>query len=148
MATLMSIEEAHAWMLQERGIETRCKRCHGWGVRAYGSTATWRGGVGGQAITSAVCDWCWGSGDQDRKWPSRRAISVPEALSDFAREDAALSCGSSSCAHKKGGQVVNGPCRCYSHDHPLRRYVYAASRLRKAVEDAIKSMSASQQNQT
>ena len=144
MATQMNIEEAHQWMLDTRGIETPCKRCGGWGVRTYGGTSTWRGGVGGQMLTSDVCDGCWGSGDEHRKWPSRRAISVPEALGEFAREDAALSCGSGSCSHRKSGQVVNGPCRCYPQDHPMRRYVYAASRLRRAVEDAIKSMSANQ----
>lgn len=49
-----------------------CHRCHGAGIRAYGSTATWRGGIGGQAITSDVCDACWGSGSKSRKWPSHR----------------------------------------------------------------------------
>lgn len=56
----------HAWhvLLEERGVETPCSQCSGLGVRAYGSTATWRGGIGGQAITRGVCDHCWGSGDE------------------------------------------------------------------------------------
>lgn len=44
-----------------------CKKCSGRGRRAYASTATWRGGIGGQAITEDVCDSCWGTGRIDRK---------------------------------------------------------------------------------
>lgn len=55
-----------------RGIETPCKGCGGSGTQAYGSTSTWHGGVGGQTITSGVCDKCWGSGDADRPWMSHR----------------------------------------------------------------------------
>lgn len=54
---------------------TACEPCHGLGVRAYGSTATWRGSAGGMAITSDVCDRCWGSGNADRPWPSHRNLS-------------------------------------------------------------------------
>lgn len=43
-----------------------CNTCGGRGSRAYGSTATWRGGVGGQSITSGICDKCWGTGRNDR----------------------------------------------------------------------------------
>ncbi len=62
------IEAALLW----RGIEPgrACDRCGGAGTRAYGSTSTWRGGIGGQMITNGVCDKCWGSGDKDRPWPS------------------------------------------------------------------------------
>ena len=56
------------------GNATPCEPCHGLGVRAYGSTATWRGGAGGMAITSDVCDRCWGSGTADRPWPSHRHL--------------------------------------------------------------------------
>ncbi len=56
------------------GNATPCEPCHGLGVRAYGSTATWRGGAGGMAITSDVCDRCWGSGNADRPWPSHRHL--------------------------------------------------------------------------
>lgn len=58
----------------ERGVRTPCGDCSGMGVKVYGSTATWRGGVGGQAMTSDICDKCWGSGDISRPWPSRRAM--------------------------------------------------------------------------
>lgn len=43
--------------------EYPCARCTGLGRVLYGSTATWRGGIGGRAMTPDVCDKCWGSGD-------------------------------------------------------------------------------------
>lgn len=51
---------------------TPCKSCGGIGVQVYGSTATWHGGVGWSAMTQDVCDHCWGSGDNNRPWPSHR----------------------------------------------------------------------------
>lgn len=51
---------------------TPCVGCAGLGVKAYGSTATWRGGIGGQAITNDICDTCWGSGDASRPWLNLR----------------------------------------------------------------------------
>lgn len=65
-------EQMEKMFLDIRGIETPCKKCSGYGVRLYGSTATWRGGIGGQAMTNDVCDKCWGSGDENRPWPSWR----------------------------------------------------------------------------
>jgi hypothetical protein len=53
--------------------EPRCSRCNGSGRRVYGSTATWRGGAGGQTATEDVCDRCWGSGDESNKGPNLRA---------------------------------------------------------------------------
>jgi len=41
----------------------KCSECGGSGEKAYGSTATFTGGIGGQMITNSVCDKCWGSGD-------------------------------------------------------------------------------------
>lgn len=61
---------------QERGVITPCKHCVGLGVQTYGSTATWRGGVGGAAMTVGVCDKCWGSGDADRPWQSWRKLGI------------------------------------------------------------------------
>ena len=58
--------------LEQRGVDAPCIACDGFGVRMYGSTATWRGGVGGQTMTQDVCDKCWGSGDANRIWPSHR----------------------------------------------------------------------------
>lgn len=49
-----------------------CRECGGSGYKLYGSTATWRGGVGGQAMTNSVCDCCWGSGSNSNPWPSWR----------------------------------------------------------------------------
>ncbi len=51
-----------------------CRDCGGWGVKLYGSTATWRGGVGGAAMTSDVCNKCWGSGDANHPWPSHHRL--------------------------------------------------------------------------
>lgn len=61
-------------LMEWRGLEAErvCRKCGGSGKVAYGSTATWRGGIGGQAITVDVCDRCWGSGDSAKVWPSWR----------------------------------------------------------------------------
>jgi len=64
------IEQCLLWRGIDPGYE--CKACGGSGTRAYGSTSTWRGGAGGQMITSDVCDRCWGSGQEGRPWPSHR----------------------------------------------------------------------------
>jgi len=45
-----------------------CTRCGGYGERAYPSTSTYRGGIGGQMITQDVCDKCWGSGDEAKPY--------------------------------------------------------------------------------
>ena len=56
-----------------------CSECGGSGYCSYSSTATWRGGVGGQSFTNDVCERCWGSGDASRPWPSHRlAQKEPE----------------------------------------------------------------------
>ncbi len=60
--------------LEWRGVETPCVRCHGSGTIAYGSTSTWRGGVGGQAITTDVCNLCWGTGDSHRRGVDLRRV--------------------------------------------------------------------------
>lgn len=65
-------EEFSEWLLEVRGVRSACTRCLGVGVKSYGSTATWHGGVGGQSITSDVCDACWGSGDSERPWLNLR----------------------------------------------------------------------------
>ena len=41
-----------------------CTTCGGTGKKVYASTSTWRGGIGGAAMTEDVCDKCWGSGDE------------------------------------------------------------------------------------
>ena len=58
-----------------------CRDCTGAGVKNYASTATWRGGYGGQAFTPDVCDRCWGSGVEGKPWPSHREfLAVREGL--------------------------------------------------------------------
>lgn len=64
----MSEEEALMALLEWRGVETPCKDCFGMGRKIYASTALWRGGIGGAAMTPGVCDKCWGSGDANRPW--------------------------------------------------------------------------------
>lgn len=60
-----------------RGIppDEKCPECGGWGVKAYGSTATWqRGVIGGQMITNDICDHCWGSGNKYHPWLNLREL--------------------------------------------------------------------------
>jgi hypothetical protein len=68
-----------AWMdmCAMRNIGSPCPKCSGYGVRTYASTATWMGGVGGQALTSGICDSCWGSGDTNRPWLNLRELRKP-----------------------------------------------------------------------
>ena len=63
-----------------RGIEQEngdiiCEKCGGAGVRTYSSSATWRGGIGGQTITTDICDKCWGSGKENKPWINLRRIN-------------------------------------------------------------------------
>ena len=52
----------HLKALSNLAIGHLCIACGGTGERVYGSTSTWGGGCGGQAVTSDVCDKCWGTG--------------------------------------------------------------------------------------
>ncbi len=67
-----SISEEYRRMLEWRGIDPIynndivCPACGGSGVIGYPSTATWRGGIGGQQFTNDVCNKCWGSGKQNK----------------------------------------------------------------------------------
>lgn len=74
----MSYPDKDAWesMCDIRGVETPCSKCHGYGVRLYGSTSTWRGGIGGQALTKGICDSCWGSGDANSPWLDLRKLQA------------------------------------------------------------------------
>lgn len=65
------MEEYHAW----RGVDYPCEECQGSGKKVYGSTATFWGGIGGAAMTTSVCDKCWGSGDKYRLWKSWKLIA-------------------------------------------------------------------------
>lgn len=75
----MTTDELWQWLCEMRDIETPCKDCGGAGVKAYDSTSTWGGGIGGQMITSGVCDRCWGSGDENKRWPSHRHMAALKA---------------------------------------------------------------------
>lgn len=55
-------------------IEDPCPVCRGVGRYYYGSTATWRGGAGGAAMTLDVCDLCWGSGDPRHPFQNLRDL--------------------------------------------------------------------------
>lgn len=69
-------EELMQRMLAWRGVEDPCPKCGGSGVRVYGSTALWRGGMGGAMCTKGVCDACWGSGDAHRPRSDIRALEA------------------------------------------------------------------------
>lgn len=62
--------------LHWRGLrpEDACLACRGTGAIQYGSTSTWRGGMGGAAMTRDVCDQCWGSGDRHEPWVDLRRL--------------------------------------------------------------------------
>jgi hypothetical protein len=75
MEEAVSEYEKHYWqVISYRGVEYPCHKCNGLGCITYGSTATWQGGIGGQALTDGVCDHCWGSGDENRKWADLKAL--------------------------------------------------------------------------
>ena len=90
VALLQEQRLSHEKLLEWRGIEDACRQCGGAGTRVYGSTATWHGGAGGQTLTTDVCDWCWGSGDQQRRWPSRRSPAPPPAAESVTEQDSAV----------------------------------------------------------
>jgi hypothetical protein len=52
-----------------------CEACSGQGERVYGNTTGWRGGYGGQAMTTDTCDRCWGTGGNDRTGPDLRKLA-------------------------------------------------------------------------
>lgn len=60
------------WRSLDPDFDKICVTCGGAGKRVYGSTSTWRGGIGGAAMTVDVCDRCWGSGEEVNRWPSHR----------------------------------------------------------------------------
>src|SRR3990167_11514661 len=88
-------EKFRQWYMAALGVDEEynppCKRCGGLGRRAYGDTSTWHGGIGGQTITTDVCDGCWGSGSKNAPWPSHREMEQKwraiERELDQQRED-------------------------------------------------------------
>lgn len=73
---LIEILKNNQYHFEWRGIpeDQVCVRCYGRGSRVYPSTSTWRGGIGGQALTSDVCDQCWGSGNEKQPWTNLRKM--------------------------------------------------------------------------
>ena len=65
--------------LRRRGVEVPCNKCHGLGTYTYPSTATWRGGIGGAAMTIDICDVCWGTGDAHRIGTDIRELEAKRA---------------------------------------------------------------------
>jgi len=66
MPGLIDRDKAHAMFLEWRDLSPKdaCRECQGSGRKVYGSTALWRGGIGGASMTPGVCDACWGSGSK------------------------------------------------------------------------------------
>jgi hypothetical protein len=81
-----------------------CPQCYGEGRRSYPSTATWRGGCGGQAFTTDVCDTCWGTGRTDRRGADLRAIH--SQLSNLEQKNRELL--AQLFLHKRIGPVKRG----------------------------------------
>jgi hypothetical protein len=76
-------QAAYEEMLMIRGIKEPCKACSGLGVTAYGNTSTWHHGIGGQAVTSDICDECWGSGDKNKPWMNlKHAAKLTQDIKD------------------------------------------------------------------
>ena len=78
----MTEEEVYQRFLEWRNIEYPCEKCEGSGGLVYGSTSTWRHGIGGQTICYDVCDKCWGSGDKNKSWANLRTL-----YSQISRKD-------------------------------------------------------------
>lgn len=85
-------EEFAVRMAAYRGVERNamCPECNATGVKTYSSTAVWRGGIGGQSITSAACDHCWGSGDKFRPWTDLRKMDQRSTQATLAAREAEL----------------------------------------------------------
>ncbi len=69
-----------------------CNKCFGERTIMYSNTSTWRGGIGGAAITEDVCNSCWGSGIQGEPWTNLRELEAywkqqvhDASLQSFAR---------------------------------------------------------------
>jgi excinuclease UvrABC ATPase subunit len=83
----ISANEHWRHFLDCRGVENACSACSGLGARVYGDTSTWHHGIGGQMMTSGVCDKCWGSGDENKHWTNlRRQAERIRQLEDAVRE--------------------------------------------------------------
>lgn len=76
IASMLRIEAANELVALAKNLaNAHCTSCKGFGKRTYPNTSGWRGGIGGQAITTDICDQCWGTGERDRKGPNLRAMN-------------------------------------------------------------------------
>lgn len=91
----MTDAELRQRMLDWRGVDDPCLQCDGSGRQVYGSTATWRGGMGGATMTADVCSTCWGSGDRYRHGANLRMLRSEESkrIAERAVNLLADSCG-------------------------------------------------------
>ena len=58
--------------------EELCEACQATGQKGYPNTTAWHGGIGGQMVTSAVCDECWGSGIRTRPGANLKRIDAEQ----------------------------------------------------------------------
>ena len=84
----------HREVVEWRGIDfdNVCTECSGSGYKVYGNTTTYHHGAGGQAITTSVCNTCWGSGDKYRPWTSWLKIEGIQRQLDLLKSDDAERC--------------------------------------------------------
>lgn len=105
-----------------------CPGCGGIGEKCYSSTATWGGGIGGQALTNAVCDKCWGSGDAARPWANLKQIRIQQQV--LTKERDALKAKLAEVeAELKKAQGIAWDRKC-----ELRKEREAANVIREALE--------------
>lgn len=147
LSPAFSQEDALAW--REIPEDECCSTCHGRGSRLYGSTSTWRGGMGGASVTLDVCDTCWGSGNRVRPWTDLRKLRDGEDARVALRAATFLadSVGASMDLTKPALRALSGELvRLGNGRKPRPAYFYDLSRaLAKALtrmvgDDPLKTM--------
>ena len=138
----LRLEFAKGYALEWRGIEGEpCSVCSGSGVRNYGSTSTWRGGIGGQAFTADVCDGCWGSGDAKRPWTNLRKLRDEERarIAKAAGELLARRLGVSFDHCRDGLLELGGELERLSRGRKKRPHYFAEScaQLAKTIREMV-----------
>lgn len=108
-ARLELIDTLVAHANQDAGVA--CLGCSGVGHKMYGSTATWRGGIGGAAMTVDVCDKCWGTGRTDTTGPDLRKYEreMGSLFLILRKHRICRTCGEKSQAPLKAGGYCD-PC--------------------------------------
>lgn len=79
-----NVDDWQEWMRMMLGVSDPCDACGGIGRRTYPCTSVWRGGAGGQTLTSGICDKCWGTGDL-----RNIGVNLREALAQQQRAEQA-----------------------------------------------------------